>query len=67
MLQQLNPAETLSYINRGLAMQGLLVRLRKRFRFRTSRFQASHAKIIVFGIFRAMAEVIVRLTVDLAI
>ena len=48
-------------------MQGLLVCLRKRFRFRTSRFQASHTEIIVLGIFRPMAEVIARLKIDLAI
>ncbi len=48
-------------------MQGLRFCLRKRFRFRTSRFQASHGEIIVLGIFRAMAVFIVRLKFDLAI
>jgi len=48
-------------------MQGLQFCSRKRFRFRTSRFQASHGEIFVLGIFRAMAEFIVRLKVDLAI
>ena len=48
-------------------MQGLRFCLRKRFRFRTSRFQASHGEIIVLGIFRAMAGFIVRLKFDLAI
>ena len=48
-------------------MQGPQVCFRKRFCFRTSRFQASHAEIIVLGIFRTLAEAIVRLKVALAI
>jgi hypothetical protein len=48
-------------------MQGPQVCFRKRFCFRTSRFQASHAEIIVLGIFRTLSEAIVRLKVDLAI
>jgi len=48
-------------------MQGLRFCLRKRFRFRTSRFQASQVEIIVLGIFRAMAGFIARLEFDLAI
>jgi hypothetical protein len=48
-------------------MQGLQFCSRKRFRFRTSRFQASHGEIFVLGIFRATAEFSVRLRLDLAI
>ncbi len=40
-------------------MRGLRL-LRKHFRFRTSRFQAS-MRIIVLGIFRALADFVVRL------
>ena len=48
-------------------MQGPRFCLRKRFRFRTSRFQASHGEIIVLGIFRAVAGFIVRLKFHFAI
>jgi hypothetical protein len=48
-------------------MQGLQFCSRKRFRFRTSLFQASHGEIFVLGIFRATAEFSVRLRLDLAI